>query len=155
MDSDALIHAFRYDFPPDNDPGDFWRWIEEIDDEHEIVICDKVLDEIKKGNDDLYQFLSVLKGFRRETVASALPHLTDVMAAYGEMDDVDLETIDKTADPYLVAHAIALGATIVTNEVSRPAATAVRNKKIPDICTTLGVSCIRYPRFLWNMGRVR
>lgn len=155
MDSDALIQAFRYDFPPNDDPGGFWSWIEESGNGHQILICDKVFEEIEKGNDSLYSFLAGLSTIRREAVASALPHLPTVMSAYGEMEDVDLEAIDRTADPYLVAHAIGLEGTVITNEVSRPGVTAARKKKIPDICSLLSVPCMRYPRFLWNMGRIR
>jgi hypothetical protein len=63
----------------------------------------------------------------------------------------ELEIFDKRADAYLIAHGLDLGATIVTNEVSSPNKTAPLKKKIPDICRTMGVGCIRYPRFLWEM----
>ena len=153
IDSDALIHAFRYDFPPDGDHGDFWDWIRDPDNEHQILICDKVMEEIERGDDGLYHILTALPGIRRENIASALPHLSNVLAAYGEMDDVDMETLDRKADPYLIAHAIGLQATVVTNEVPRPGITTPVSKKIPDICSVIGVPCVRYPRFLWNMGR--
>lgn len=118
------------------------------------MICDKVFDELKQATDGLYLFLSKLTGIRRESTSSALPHLPQILAAYGEMNEIDLEELDKKADPYSIAHAVALRATVVTNEVSRPGRSKPLKKQIPDICSILHVPCIRYPRFLWDMGRM-
>ena len=119
----------------------------------EIIVPEKVLKEIKKGNDGLYEFLKSLRDLPIEPEANALAHLGDVLRVYGRLSESDLEIIGKKADPYLVAHGMALGATVVTNEIPRPNATAPLNIKVPDVCSSLGVSCVRYPRFLWNVGK--
>jgi len=49
IDTDALIHAYRYDFPPDGDHGGFWEWLDELAQSFDIFIPEKVLEEIKTG----------------------------------------------------------------------------------------------------------
>ena len=84
-------------------------------------------------------------------MVDALLHIGQVLNAYGPLTDVALEELNEKADPYLIAHALALGAAVVTNEASHPGTTNPLNKHIPDICSYLGIACIRYPRFLWEM----
>jgi len=150
IDSDALITAFRYDFPPRSDPGGFWNWLNEMAGQGQIVIPEAVFDEIGGGTDDLYELLIGMKNINKEPTANALQCISQVLEAYDEdLSEIDLEQIDG-ADPYIIAHAMGLDAVVVTNEVPNNA-TVPRNKKIPNICESLNVSCMRYPRFLWEM----
>lgn len=151
LDANILISAYNYDFPPRKNPGEFWSWFQDCGDEHTLIIPQKVMEEVQRGTDDLHAFLSKMEGVRTESTLSALPYLSRVVTAYGQMDEADLERLDKKADPYIIAHALDLGATVVTNEIPRPGIFTPANKKIPDVCSQLGVSCIRYPRFLWDM----
>ena len=151
LDADMLIHAYKYDFPPLSDPGKFWTWLGDCG-PNSLVIAEKVLEEIEHGTDGLHKFLVGIEGIRIEKTSSALPYLPEVLTAYGDLDEIALEKLNKKADPYIIAHALELGGTIVTNETPRPGTTVPIKKKIPDICLSMGVSCIRYPRFLWDMG---
>jgi rRNA maturation endonuclease Nob1 len=153
IDTDALIHAYKYDFPPDGDHGGFWEWLDELAQTIDIVIPEKVRDEIKQGNDKLDELVNSLNNLKNQDTKEALSHIQTVLDAYGQLTEIDLEIINKKADPYLVAHAIELKATVVTNEIPEPSKTAPRNKKIPDICNALNVPCVRYPHFIWEMRR--
>jgi hypothetical protein len=153
LDSDFLIHAYRYDFPPGPNDNGFWEWLDDIGKKHGIVIPEKVYEEIGKGTDGLADFLGGLHNIKKELIGSATPHLPTVLETYGDLSDKDLEIINGRADPYLVAHGIELGGIVVTNEVPRPNRTKPIEKKVPDICSLIGVQCIRYPRFLWEMQR--
>jgi len=151
FDADSLILANRHDFPIDKDPGTFWRFLEDMGNQGQIRIPEAVFDEIGRRDDSLNKWLSARRHIFLVPTIDALPHMGQVLNAYGPITEVDLEELNKKADPYLVAHALALGATVVTNEASQPGATSPLNKKTPDICSSLGVACIRYPRFLWEM----
>ena len=152
LDSSALIHAYRHDFPPDSDPGDFWEWLDAIAAQGEIIIPEMVFEEVKRRTDGLYEFLTNLENVEKTPSADALPYMNEVLEAYSnDPTDTDIEGLDLIADPYLIAHALALDAVVITDEVPRPNATVPRNKQIPDICAALGVTCIRYPRFLWEV----
>ena len=151
IDTDALIHAYRYDFPPDGNHGGFWEWLDALAGTIDIYIPEKVYKEIKDGNDKLADLLDGLNNLKNQPTTAALSHINKVLGAYGQLTEIDLEIIDKKADPYVIAHAIELKAIVVTNEIPEPGRTVPRNKKIPDICSTLKVPCVRYPRFIWEM----
>ncbi|MBI2861166.1 MAG: DUF4411 family protein [Chloroflexi bacterium] len=143
--------ANRHDFPIDTDPGTFWSFLEDMGTRGQIRVPETVFDEIERGDDSLNDWLSSRRDIFLVSTVDALPYLHSVLDAYGKMTDVELEELDGKADPYLVAHALVLGATVVTNETSRPRVIKPANKKIPDICSYLSVACITYPRFLWEM----
>jgi len=151
FDADSLILANRHDFPIDRDPGTFWRFLEDMGNQGQIRIPEAVIDEIGRHDDSLSAWLSTRRSIFLIPKNDALPNIRRVLDVYGPVTDVDLEELNEKADPYLVAHALALGATVVTNEASHPGTTSPLNKHIPDICSCLGVACLRYPRFLWEM----
>lgn len=149
FDADSLILANRHDFPIDRDPGTFWNFLEDMGKQGQIRIPEAVFEEIRRGDDRLSTWLSARKKPLFVPTKDALPRIGQVLAAYGQVTDIDLEKLH--ADPCLIAHAWVMGATIVTNETSRPGATSMLKRKIPDVCSRLGVACMRYPRFLWEM----
>lgn len=151
FDADSLILANRHDFPINKDPGTFWQFIEEMGNAGKIRIPEAVFDEITRKDDNLSSWLSARKPSLFLPTHQALPHLSQVLGAYGSLTDIQLEALNGKADPFLIAHALAIGATVITNEISRPNVTNPLNKKIPDICACLEVSCLRYPRFLCEM----
>lgn len=151
VDTDALIHAYRYDFPPDGNHAGFWEWLDELATKIDIIIPEKVRDEIRQGNDKLAELLDSLKNLKSQNTQDALSKIKTVLDAYGQLTEIDLEIIGNKADPYVIAHAIELQATVVTNEIPEPGRTAPRNKKIPDICNSLEIPCVRYPHFIWEM----
>jgi hypothetical protein len=152
LDADSLMHANRHDFPININPGTFWQFLEEMGGKGEIKIPQSIYDEIARGDDSLNKWLSQHKDIFILPTVSVLLYLQQVLDAYGSMTDIELEELNRKADPYLIAHALATGATIVTNEISSPHATGPLNKHIPDICGYLKISCLRYPRFLWEMS---
>ena len=57
-------------------------------------------------------------------------------------DLTDDETVQIGRDPFLIAYALAAPADrcVVTTEVSKPRMQR-QNRRIPDVCTTVGVGC--------------
>jgi len=151
IDTDVFIHAYKYDFPPSGDHAGFWDWLDALGETVNIVIPEKVFKEIKDGNDGLDELILTLENIIHQPTKGCLPYIPDVLRAYGTLTETDLEIIDSKADPYVIAHAIELKATVVTNEIREPGRTAPRNKKIPDICDRLDVNYMRYPHFIWEM----
>ena len=151
FDTDSLILANRHDFPIEKDPGTFWLFIEEMGKKKQIQIPEAVFDEIDRSDDSLSSWLLPRRKIFLVPKIDSLSYLNNVIQAYGPISEIDLEVLNGKADPYVIAHGLALGATVVTNEASHPGTTSPLNKHIPDICSCLGVACIRYPRFLWEM----
>lgn len=152
FDTSVFIAAHKHDFPLNDNPGTFWDFVEQQGKSGEIRVPEAVLDELGVKLDEVFQWVNGRKDVFLLRTNDALPYLRRVLDSYGIITDLDLEMLDGKADPYVVAHALALGAIVVSNEISRPGATTINNKKIPDICDDLDIRYIRYPRFLWDMS---
>lgn len=150
FDADVLIKASRHDFPLCANPGTFWTYLEQMGKDNKGGIPQAVYEEITRNDEGLATWLHERRALLFLPTEGAIPYMPAVLKAYGPLSDVELERLNHKADPYLVAHAIALQAVVVTDEVCAPCATSPLKKKIPDICQSLSVQCIRYPRFLWE-----
>ncbi|MFH0768090.1 MAG: DUF4411 family protein [Chloroflexota bacterium] len=150
IDSDSLIHAYRDDFPPKGDHSNFWTWLDNIGNHEGIIIPEKVIEELNRKTDGLCDFLKKYPNLKTEPTVNCLAILPKVLYVYGSLSDVDLERLERKADPYVISHAMTLKATVISSEVSQPYKIGV-NKKIPDICGALNVLFESYPRFLWRM----
>lgn len=69
------------------------------------------------------------------------PLFQHVVANRYAPDLTDVEIIEIGRDPFLIAYALAgSDRCVVTTEVSKPGKQR-QNRKIPDVCNTLGVTC--------------
>jgi hypothetical protein len=152
FDADSLILANRHDFPINIDPGTFWQYLEDMGNLGEIRIPESVFNEIEKRDDKLKEWLIARKNIFFIPTKEAYPFLPKVIETYGFRTDLEIEQINGKADPFLIAHSLHTGATIVTNEIRQPGITNPANKKIPDICDQLKISSVHYPRFLWDFS---
>lgn len=132
----------------------FWRWLEKLASERKVLLLDSVYKEITHKNskgqiDELGQWAEAIFSERQ------ISHKTDeIGAAYAQVQDylatcgcyrsasyAQWEPEDK-ADPWLIAAAKVLHATIVTNEQAvKPTRNQPlkREPKIPDVAEALGV----------------
>jgi len=115
-----------------------------------VKIPEYVLKEVYSQKDDLAAWAADHSGVFHCGVGECIRSVPEVLAAYGEplLNEADIETL--WADPYLIAHALAVGGTVVTNEIPSNA-TAPKNKKIPVVCKTLNVPCLTLPAFMWEL----
>ena len=104
--------------------------------------------ELTAGDDSLAVWMKENKEALVNRIA-AYDQIRRVMAeGYGTIDDVTLEGLK--ADPWVIAHALAVGGTVVTSE--KPGKqTAPHNKKIPSVCQVLHVPCCTITSFLWQV----
>jgi len=70
------------------------------------------------------------------------------MKEYGITLESDLDLLK--ADPYVIAHAHSKSGIVVTGE--KPAsAMKLGNRKIPSICQSLEIGCMKITRFIWEL----
>lgn len=141
FDSDILINSNRY--VPRKRFGSFWDKIEEYIESDEIGILKIVRNEIEKGTDDLYNWLSrfpATKFINEKAEEEVLLIVKDIVNKYPDLVN-PLNTGDQ-ADPYLVAYAKVRNLSVITYESPRSP------KKIPEICKTMGVNCMNLEEFL-------
>ena len=129
LDSDIFISSYRTHHPFSyKEFHSFWRWLEKLASERKVLLLDSVYKEITHKNskgqiDELGQWAEAIFSERQ------ISHKTDeIGAAYAQVQDylatcgcyrsasyAQWEPEDK-ADPWLIAAAKVLHATIVTNE---------------------------------------
>lgn len=147
LDANFLIDAKNLHFPIDGKP-EFWNWLVQLGKDGLLKIPEAVHDEVVRGNDDLVEWINKHQKTFFCKKAECIFFLPHALAGYGNPTDADLEFLN--ADPYVIAHAIATGGTVVTGE--KPKETAViKNKKIPTICEGLHVPCLTLPGFMWEL----
>jgi len=81
----------------------------------------------------------------REVTEEVQHNLRRILQAHPEL--VDTKRDRSMADPWVIAHAMAEGAVVVTKEQFAP-----RRIKIPDVCQAFGVRCMDDFQFLREVG---
>lgn len=159
IDSNFLINLNR-EIPFDS-KDELWVLILELAKDNYLKLPEKVIEELEKGSDDLATWAHEHKKdlyIKTEDVFDALP---DVLSKYQEGQEefplTDVDMLDKKADPYVIAHALKLGATVVSSEqpcrgnylTQKP-----KNRQIPDICSACSVECMKGMRFLVQIAKM-
>lgn len=146
LDTNFFIDANRLHLPIGHNPA-FWNWIVDLADNGTISIPKTVYDELLKGNDDLSRWVNEHKEPLVDD-AAAFKTIRNVMQdGYGAIDEVTIERLK--ADPWVIAHALAVNGRVVTGEKVGNQ-TAPHNKKIPSVCQTLHVPHLTMTAFMWG-----
>jgi hypothetical protein len=147
FDANVLITANSSYYPIDQIP-EFWSWVHYQATSNRIKIPREIMEEIKAGRKDDDPLLDWISTAEIET-ALLLNEELDVaivqhVVSTGYAPDLRDDEVEKMGrDPFLISYALVdpAGRTVVTTEVSKPTAQR-HNRKVPDVCTTLGaVSC--------------
>jgi len=162
LDTNVLIDANR-DYYPLNRVPEFWEWLIFNGESKKVKIPLEIYDEICDGNDLLAKWI------KKPDVKQALILNEEVdinlireviSRGYGDdLSDIEVEKLGR--DPFLIAYTLLdkNNRCLVTTETSRPSAIKA-NRKIPDICNTLGLSSCNTFEFIkaldfrtnWNKG---
>jgi hypothetical protein len=168
LDANVLITAHSYYYPVDAVP-EFWSWVAHQAASNKIKIPIEIYEEIKDGSNDAEQDLLYAwiqdSDHKKATVLSqdVDPALVQRVIADGYANDLTDDELEQLGrDPFLIAYALAAPSDycVVTTEVSKPRKQR-QNRRIPDVCTTLGLRCIDTFTMLrelqfrtnWNQGR--
>ncbi len=142
IDSDVLITAKNQYYAFAICPG-FWDSILRHHSRKNIHSIDRVKQELLRGKDDLEQWVrqSVPAGFFRTSddpkVTKAYKKVISWINSHLQYSNADKKAeFAQGADGWLVAHGIATGKTVVTNEQPAPSSTKI---KLPDVCDHFSV----------------
>lgn len=150
LDANILINAKREFFQFERVP-EFWEWLIYQGEIGNIKIPVEVYEEFKDTNskngdpDELAEWAS------REDVKRALLYEEEVdeelvqkVVHEGYVSEpTDEDVIKMGRDPFLIAHALANPKEIIVTsaENSKPRAQGA-NRKVPDVCKSMGIECI-------------
>lgn len=139
VDSNVLIEAKNRYYSFDLAPG-FWDWLEDAHDAGDVSSIKAVEQELVAGSDDLATWAADRPSFFApidNATTSSFPRLS----AWANSRRYDQRAVNEftgqNADYMLIAHAMAHGYTVVTNE--RPSPHSKRRILIPDACAAMGV----------------
>lgn len=160
LDANVFIQAKNLHYGFDFCPG-FWDWLQEQAGQGGLMSLDKVRDELLAVEDELTDWAKDLDGgFFQSLTGDHVAALAAVSQwANGEdYEDGAVNIFLQVADYYLVAYALAIGATVVTHEKHSDSRKKI---KIPNACLGVGVSCVtpfemlrrEHARFVLGVGR--
>lgn len=157
LDANFLINVNR-EIPADS--GDeFWDKLLVLAEQEYLKVPETVIVELERGNDALGTWIKANKKVLIIKTSDIYDKLSEVLSEYTKgykgMPLDDLDQLSAVADPYVIAHALQLNATVVTSEVPCRGdylTQAPKNRKIPDICNALGVDTIKTLVFFRNVS---
>lgn len=143
FDSNSFMEAARLYYGFDLAPG-FWAWLISEPMRDQIASVEAVKDEITDGKGDLVAWAhGAPEDFWRPVTEATLERGSALAEwAADPARDYRQEAVDgflAKADFWLIAEALASGATVVTREVSAP--DSKKSIKIPDACAAFGLAC--------------
>ena len=148
LDANVLITAHSLYYPIDTVP-EFWAWLVHKGQSGDLKMPLENYEEVKDGSTDAERDL--LFGWIKEDGVKAALLLDEqvdqalvarvINEGYAP-DLADDEVVQLGRDPFLIAYGLASPANrcVVTTEVSAPSKRR-QNRKIPDVCATMGVLC--------------
>ena len=143
FDANTFIEAARLYYRFDVAPG-YWDWLVSEPMRNLIGSVQHIKEEIGKGTGDLVTWAdSAPEGFWIPVTAATLDEGIELAGwAADPARQYTQAAVDEFlagADFWLIAEAMASGATVVTREVSAPE--SKKSIKIPDACKAFGVAC--------------
>ncbi|MDP1763457.1 MAG: DUF4411 family protein [Sediminibacterium sp.] len=151
LDTNVLIQAWQKYYSPDICPS-YWERINEFGAQGLIFLPAMVAEEIHRTEDDLSKWLKTSKVPVQPQDGQVGRYLSSIFNANPNHKFlVDSTRQRSLADPWVIAHAMNEGATVVTKEEK---ITAVNTNKIriPNVCEHMGVRCINDFEFIREIG---
>src|SRR5690606_38178137 len=141
LDTNVLIQAWQKYYSPDL-CSEYWEVLNQLGKSGVLYLPEEVRDEITRTEDDLSKWVKGCEIPILKTNQSVIQNWSAILAA----NPLHKLLVDNTknrslADPWVIAHAMTLNATVVTKEEK---VTAVNSKKIkiPNVCKNMNVRCI-------------
>ncbi|MBR3355085.1 MAG: DUF4411 family protein [Oscillospiraceae bacterium] len=160
LDSNIFITPHRVYYPFDFAQG-FWEQLENALKLDNVIILDVVVSEVSKLEDELSTWIGGIEDFESISVKSAsfVVNYGKVLSYVQNCGFYREEALRNwaggdIADPWLVAVAMEIGATIITEETSAGGLTVKnksRNAKIPDVANHFGIKCENLFYFMRQM----
>ncbi|WP_082107319.1 DUF4411 family protein [Chromobacterium vaccinii] len=141
LDSNAYIQAKNFYYRMSICPG-FWGWLDCNFQNGRVGSIDMVYDELVHAGDDLSSWVkqrkAVFMAVDDEATQSNFGEIAQFIVEHKTMREPHVSNFLSVADPWLIAKAKTIGATLVTQEVLVPDNST--KVKIPNICREFGVS---------------
>ena len=149
IDSCSLMKSMRDRYPIKGFPG-LWDNLGNTFKNGTLVSSRMVFDEIKKGDDDLVKWIKPHEKSFLAVDDQQLIEVAKIMNTYKGL--VDSKATRDSADPYLIALAKVKNLVVVTEEEKMNLQPNSKKTKIPNVCESEGVRCIRIIDMILELG---
>ncbi len=151
LDANVLIQSWQKYYSPTLCP-EYWDRLNELGKQDVIFLPELVSEEITRTEDDLAIWLKTSQIPIHRINESVTMALRSIYAS----NPLHLNLVDNIkgrslADPWVIAHAMSEGATVVTKEDKITAVNSARIR-IPNVCDNMGVRWINDFEFLAEVG---
>jgi len=146
-DASVLITANNLYYPIDRVP-EYWEWLSYMGGQGHIKLPFEIFEEVKDGPKDIEKDL-LFAWLQDDDNKNALlldekvdPSLVQKVIAEGYAPDLTDDEVEQIGrDPFLIAYGLASKERcVVTVETSAPKKQR-HNRKVPDVCKAMGVTC--------------
>lgn len=149
LDTNIFIEAWKgyysFDFFPE-----YWNRLDQLAMDGVVFASEEVKREIEDTDDDLKKWISPRQHFFKPIDNDVQDCLTEIFKDPTHQRLVDTVKGRSKADPWVIAHAMAEGAIVVTKEEFAPPGTS--RIKIPNVCNDLGVEWINDYDLIRRLG---
>lgn len=157
LDANVLITAHNLYYPIEAVP-EYWEWLVHMGNQGQVKMPFEIFEEVKDGpngdSDPLFAWLQQA-GMKSalllpDTVDPGLVQHVIINGYANDLTDDQLEQVGR--DPFLIAYALSSNDRhVVTVETSEPRKQR-QNRKIPDVCKTMGAACCNPFEFNRTLG---
>lgn len=148
LDANTYIQAKNQYYGMDICPA-YWDWLDLQFEQGILASVDMIGRELRDGNDELAQWAKERPahfiGNDDELTQELFAHIVQAVMQ-GNYNAGSRDSFLAKADPWIIAKAKSMGATVVTHE--SVVAAGARKVKIPNICQQFEVPCINTFQFL-------
>jgi len=154
LDADIIISGDREPYPLGRFPI-FWEWLLHMGKHGIVKIPIEQYEEVIQGRGPIVDWCKA-SATRSALICSeeASPELVARVTRDGYAADLTEDEVDQIGrDPFLISYGVVAPGerTVVTFEKSRPKSLRA-NRKIPDVCATLGVPCRTLYQMIEELG---
>jgi hypothetical protein len=152
LDANTYIQAKNQYYGMDICPA-YWDWLDLQFGEGIIASVDMIGRELRDGNDELAKWVRDRPGhFISNDDEPTQRIFVDIVQSVmdGAFNAGHRDNFLAKADPWIIAKAKTLGATVVTHEAA--VAPNARKVKVPNICRDFEVSCLNTFQFLRELN---
>jgi hypothetical protein len=133
LDAGVFINSWIKHYPIDVFPS-VWECLDELLKSGIAFVPREVYEEVERGGDDVHEWLSKRRSAVVEPDEPVILLVKQIMKDHGRL--CHGKPGRSGADPFVIAHAKVVGASVVTEEsISKKPI----DPKIPDVCNALGI----------------
>jgi len=150
LDANFFVQGWNKYYSPDFCSG-YWDIIDSLGKSGRVFIPQEVMNELQRKDDNLKKWLKDKKHLEHKidlNVQNCLKKMYNADPSHKLL--TNSEKNRSMADPWVIAHAMAENAIVVTKEV-KDTSPSSKKVKIPNVCENMNIECIDDFEFIRRM----